>query len=45
MMAHHLDCGRLCGYESDAAAMLYELAFDLDTEYSYVTMYIEERSH
>lgn len=41
MIAYHLDCGRLGEYESDAAAMLYELAFDPDTEYSYVTMYIE----
>lgn len=45
MMAHHLDCGRLGEDESDAAVMLYEVVFDPDTEYSYVTMYIEERSH
>ena len=44
MMAHHLDCGRLGEYESDAAAMLYEIAHDPDTEYSYVTMYIDEKS-
>lgn len=42
MTAHGLDCGNVAAYESDIEAMLYEIAHDPDTEYSYVTMYIEE---
>ncbi len=45
MTAHGLDCGRVAEYESDIAAMLYEIAHDPDTEYSYVTIYIDEKHH
>lgn len=41
LTAYRLDCSRLGEYESDAAAMLYELAYDPDTEYCYITTYIE----
>lgn len=42
--AHNLDCSRIAEYQSEADSMLYELAFDPDTEYSYVTMYIDENA-
>lgn len=42
MTAHGLDCGKVAEYESVIAAMLYEIAHDPDTEYSYVTMYMDE---
>ena len=42
MTAHGLDCGKVAEYESDIAAMLYEIAHNPDTEYSYVTMYVKE---
>lgn len=44
MTAHGVDCGKVAEYESDIAAMLYVIAHDPDTEYSYVTMYINEKS-
>lgn len=45
MKAHGLDCGKVAELESDIAAMLYEIAHDPDTEYSYVTMYINEDTY